>query len=261
MTSVITLRPATLADSDAISSVHYEALDRYHVFYAAFFQKHPREIIRTAAQRAVQDPGRTVVVAEAEGGGEIVGFIIYRIANSNSNKSEEEEEDTRQEPAVSILEPKKHLKELWDRFNERNAEMDACREEAVKGQKHYGTFSFLNVVESHVLTCSPEVLQLMVHPSHQRSGVGGRLLGSALARADADAAPTLVTSSAEGRGLYLRNGFRSLGKTWAVDNARWAGEAAKLDEGLGPGFVAACSDMSEDEDCMIRLPSFRSWSC
>ncbi|KAM6518712.1 hypothetical protein FSOLCH5_007473 [Fusarium solani] len=233
--SSITLRPATLTDSDAISNIHYEALNRYHVFYAAFFQKHPRDIIRIADRGAIQDPGRTVVVAEE--GGEIVGFIIYQIANSNSNKSEE---DTRDGPPLSISEPKEHLRELWDRFNERNAEMDKCKEEAIKGQKHY------------------EVLQLMVHPSHQRSGVGGRLLSSALAKADADSAPTLVTSSAEGHGLYLRNGFRSLGKTWPVDNARWAGEAAKLDEKLGPDFVAACSDLYEEEDCMIRQPSFRS---
>lgn len=233
--SSITLRPATLTDSDAISNIHYEALNRYHVFYAAFFQKHPRDIIRIADCGAIQDPGRTVVVAEE--GGEIVGFIIYQIANSNSNKSEE---DTRDGPPLSISEPKEHLRKLWDRFNERNAEMDKCKEEAIKGQKHY------------------EVLQLMVHPSHQRSGVGGRLLSSALAKADADSAPTLVTSSAEGHGLYLRNGFRSLGKTWPVDNARWAGEAAKLDEKLGPDFVAACSDLYEEEDCMIRQPSFRS---
>ncbi|KAJ4311278.1 hypothetical protein N0V84_010523 [Fusarium piperis] len=230
----ITLRPATLADSDAISDVHYEALSRYHIFYAAFFQKHPRDIIRIADRGAIQDPGKTVVVAEE---GEIVGFIIYQIANPNSNKSEE---DTRDGPALSISEPKEHLRELWGRFNERNAEMDACKEEAVKGQKHY------------------EVLQLMVHPSHQRSGVGSRLLSSALVKADSDAAPTLVTSSAEGHGLYLRHGFRSLGKTWPVDNARWAGEVAKLDEKLGPDFVAACSNLSEEEDCMIRQPSFRS---
>ncbi|RSM06280.1 hypothetical protein CDV31_009217 [Fusarium ambrosium] len=236
--SSITLRPATLADSAAISNIHYEALNRYHVFYAAFFQKHPRDIIRIADSGAIQDPGRTVVVAEEEGGGEIVGFIIYQIANSNSNKSEE---DTRDGPVLSISEPKEHLRELWDRFNERNVEMDAIKEEAIKGQKYY------------------EVLQLMVHPSHQRSGVGNRLLSSALAKADSDSAPTLVTSSAEGHGLYLRNGFRSLeNKTWPVDNAWWAGEAAKLDDKLGPDFVAACSDLDEEEDCMIRQPSFRS---
>ncbi|RTE74849.1 hypothetical protein BHE90_010711 [Fusarium euwallaceae] len=237
--SSITLRPATLADSAAISNIHYEALNRYHVFYAAFFQKHPRDIIRIADSGAIQDPGRTVVVAEEEGGGEIVGFIIYQIANSNSNKSEE---DTRDGPVLSISEPKEHLRELWDRFNERNVEMDAIKEEAVKGQKYY------------------EVLQLMVHPSHQRSGVGNRLLSSALAKADSDSAPTLVTSSAEGHGLYLKHKFRSLGnnKTWPVDNAWWAGEAAKLDDKLGPDFVAACSDLYEEEDCMIRQPSFRS---
>ncbi|RSL84808.1 hypothetical protein CEP51_003688 [Fusarium floridanum] len=237
--SSITLRPATLADSAAISNIHYEALNRYHVFYAAFFQKHPRDIIRIADSGAIQDPGRTVVVAEEEGGGEIVGFIIYQIANSNSNKSEE---DTRDGPVLSISEPKENLRELWNWFNERNVEMDKVKEEAIKGQKHY------------------EVLQLMVHPSHQRSGVGNRLLSSALAKADSDSAPTLVTSSAEGHGLYLKHKFRSLGnnKTWPVDNAWWAGEAAKLDDKLGPDFVAACSDLHEEEDCMIRQPSFRS---
>ncbi|RSL43766.1 hypothetical protein CEP53_011551 [Fusarium sp. AF-6] len=255
--SSITLRPATLADSAAISNIHYEALNKYHVFYAAFFQKHPRDIIRIADTGAIQDPGRTVVVAEEEGGGEIVGFIIYQIANSNSNKSEE---DTRDGPVLSSSEPKEHLRELWNRFNERNVEMDKVKEEAVKGQKHYGMFSSIKLVSNPSLTCSSEVLQLMVHPSHQRSGVGNRLLSSALAKADSDSAPTLVTSSAEGHGLYLKHKFRSLGnnKTWPVDNAWWAGEAAKLDDKLGPDFVSACSDLHEEEDCMIRQPSFRS---
>ncbi|EEU41442.1 uncharacterized protein NECHADRAFT_83526 [Fusarium vanettenii 77-13-4] len=251
--SSITLRPATLADSDAISNIHYEALNKYHVFYGAFFQRHPRDIIRIGNRGAIQDPGRTVVVAEE--GGEIVGFIIYQIANSNSNKSED---DTRDGPPLPISEPKEHLRELWDRFNERNAEMDKYKEEAIKGQKHYGTFPSIKPAECYLLTCSLEVLQLMVHPSHQRSGVGGRLLSSALAKADADSAPTLVTSSAEGHGLYLKHKFRSLGKTWPVDNAQWAGEAAKLDSNLRPDFVAACSDLYEEEDCMIRQPSFRS---
>ncbi|RSL71461.1 hypothetical protein CEP54_001370 [Fusarium duplospermum] len=250
--SSITLRPATLTDSTAISNIHYEALNKYHIFYAAFFQKHPCDIIRIADSGAIQDPGRTVVVAEE--GGEIVGFIIYQSANSNSNKSEE---DTRDGPVLSISEPKENLRELWNRFNERNVEMDAIKEKAIKGQKHYGKFPSIKPVSSPSLTCTPEVLQLMVHPSHQRSGVGGRLLSSALAKADADSAPTLVTSSAEGHGLYLRHGFRSLGKTWPVDNALWAGEAARVDNKLGPDFVAACSDLYEEEDCMIRQPSFR----
>lgn len=82
------------------------------------------------------------MVAEEEGG-EIVGFLIYQIANSNSNKSED---DTSDGPPLPISEPKEHLRELWDRFNERKVEMDKVKEEAIKGQKHYGTFPSIKPV-------------------------------------------------------------------------------------------------------------------
>ncbi|KAF5008503.1 hypothetical protein FDECE_5236 [Fusarium decemcellulare] len=239
----ITIRPGTLADSQAISRVHYEALSTYHDFYAAFLQKHPREIISIGTDRALRDPEVVVAVAEDVVAGEIVGFIRYKAINPNSNANKKLDE-TQAPPAAA---PKEHLEDLWQRFCAREAEMDACKKEAVDGQRHY------------------EISNLMVDPAHQRKGIGGRLLKSVIDKADADGAPTVIVSSAEGHGLYLRNSFRVLG-TWAIDNERWAGEIAKR-EGDIPELadrksrellVRRCRGMREVEDCMIRLPSFRS---
>ncbi|KAF4973899.1 hypothetical protein FZEAL_9125 [Fusarium zealandicum] len=247
----ITLRPATPADSERISQIHQDALETYHEFYAAFFQNHPRELMPLATLRALNDPQFTFWVAELAG--EMAGFVRYRLvvpANTNANANVVAAQETQGQPLASIWAPKEHLKELWERFNERSVEMDKCREEAVDGKKHFGISS---------------VSQLLWIPLHQRKGIGAHLLRHVIDKADADGLPILIISSAEAHGLYRRMGFESLG-TWPIDNERWADEIAEHEEklgiaaGVGDGnnLRQVCRGMSEVEDCMIRLPAFRN---
>lgn len=95
----------------------------------------------------------------------------------------------------------------------------------------------------------------MVHPSHQRKGIGHHLLAHVLARADAAGVATLLVSSAEARGLYARNGFEVLG-VWTIDNGRWARDVVELERRLGmrgnEGMGGRFEGVEEVEACMIR---------
>ncbi|KAF5629013.1 gnat family protein acetyltransferase [Fusarium tjaetaba] len=234
--SSITIRPATIDDSDSIANIHYEALQFYHDFYAAFFQLHPRDLIPLATRNALQNPGQQHFFV-AEQAGEIVGFVrykeVFKDIKPNSNAKTPASEWT----------VKKHMEELWDWFNKRSEEIDASKEKAVDGKDHF------------------EVMHLMVHPDHQRKGIGGQLLQSVTEKADAANAPTLIVSSVEGHGLYRKHGFESLG-TWTVDNGEWAHKIAEHERAIG--YTDGVIDIEdkyrgirEVEDSMIRQPNIR----
>jgi N-acetylglutamate synthase-like GNAT family acetyltransferase len=104
-------------------------------------------------------------------------------------------------------------------------------------------------------------MHLMVHPDHQRKGIGGLLLQSITEKADAANVPTLIVSSVEGHGLYKKHGFESLG-TWTVDNEEWAHKIAEHEKAIG--YTDGVIDIEdkyrgirEVEDSMIRQPNIR----
>ncbi|KAF5021693.1 hypothetical protein F66182_6250 [Fusarium sp. NRRL 66182] len=235
MTS-ITIRPATLDDSDAIAAVHHEALKYYNEFYAAFFERHPRDLIPIATRSALQNPSQHFLVAEA--GESVAGFVRYRVVKPNSNASEHQ-----QPPTSWVWTVKKHLEDMWEEFNARGKDMDACKEEAVDGNDYF------------------EVMHLMVHPLHQRKGIGGWLLASVTEQADETNAPTLIVSSREGFGLYKKHGFASL-DTFPIDNEYWARRITQYEEKIGytegdRQLLEKCRGMREVEDGMIRHPESR----
>lgn len=105
-------------------------------------------------------------------------------------------------------------------------------------------------------------MHIMVHPDHQRKGIGGLLLKTVTDKADAVNAPTVITSSVEGRGLYKKHGFESLG-TWAIDNEEWAHKIAAHEKNIGytdgvSNLEDKCKGMHESEDSMIRQPIIRA---
>ncbi|KAM0266554.1 hypothetical protein ACHAPA_006801 [Fusarium lateritium] len=248
--SSITIRPATLADSDAIASIHSSALEKYNDFYAAFFQRHPRELIPIATRNALQNPGQQHF-SVAEEAGRTVGFVRYKEvvknntdSGSSSNNKPNSNASEQPAPPPAVWTIKKHMKELWQWFDARSEEMDASKEKAVDGRDHF------------------EVMHIMVDPQHQRKGIGGYLLKSVTDKADAINAPTIIVSSVEGHGLYSKHGFESLG-TWEIDNEAWAHKIVEHEKSIGytDGVIDLedkCRGMRESEDSMIRQPIIRS---
>jgi GNAT superfamily N-acetyltransferase len=73
------------------------------------------------------------------------------------------------------------------------------------------------------LFVSPVDLKLLhTDPKHQRRGAGSMLLKWGTAEADRLCLPAYLESSAEGRILYERHGWREVGKL-VVDLRKWGG--------------------------------------
>lgn len=144
-----TIRSATEADGPAIAEVHHNALAKYYKFYAAFFARNPRETLPLSTANALKKPEFIFLVAVDDISGSILGFIRYQVIagkaaaaallDHNAATHEIDVSEAKEPPgplSSSLFAPKEHMKELWDRFNEKQADMDACYEKAVNGAKH-----------------------------------------------------------------------------------------------------------------------------
>lgn len=134
-----TIRNATAADASAIAQVHYDALDAFHDFYAAFFQNHPRVTLKKSTQKALTNPENHFLIAETEQG-RIAGFVRYTVHESAPSTQEVKEEITK-DPEPKATEPslfaiKDHLKDLWDKFDRRQEEIETCYKKAANNEKH-----------------------------------------------------------------------------------------------------------------------------
>ncbi|GKT41227.1 uncharacterized protein ColSpa_01408 [Colletotrichum spaethianum] len=218
--STITIRGAREGDSDAIAKVHYAALDQFHEFYAAFFERHPREILLLSTRAALQDPKNRILVATLPESDAVVGFIKYNVVDATETldapTAVESMQPSESQPIVpSFFTIKPHMKELWERFGHpREDEMDECYMKAVNGRKH-------NYVKN-----------IMVDPEHQRKGIGAKLLQTVIDISDAERLPTFLVASAEGYCLYRRLEFEDLG-TWTIDNDHWSKEIFRHEQKLG----------------------------
>ncbi|KAH7121447.1 acyl-CoA N-acyltransferase [Dactylonectria macrodidyma] len=228
--SSVTIRPATVADKDAMADVHDKAMTPFLEFYNALWTKSPSEVIPILTDKALRNPKFVFLVAEVEGS--VVGFTRYTIVPAQKPADEKP-------PHLLLIQPKEQLKEIWVRFNARDDEMDACKQEAAKGQRHY------------------YVLHLMIHPDYQRRGIGGKLLQTVIDRADAEGVPTILTSSKVAHGLYLKLGFEDLG-VWTVDCEAWAKEVVEANAKSGikqnEDLAHKYAGVTEVEACMIRNP-------
>jgi hypothetical protein len=111
-----------------------------------------------------------------------------------------------------------------------------------------------------------DIKNLMVSPTHQRRGIGRKLLSAALHISDNERMPTFLISSAEALSLYNSLGFQQLG-TWTIDNAAWAARIAALEKerNMAPaaetGLTVATAQLEEQfrgirevESYMVRWP-------
>ncbi|KAK1453239.1 hypothetical protein CMEL01_04898 [Colletotrichum melonis] len=237
------VRPATTIDADAIAAVHYAALEQFHDFYGAFFERHPREILPLSTRLALKNPKNHFLVVVASDTDAVVGFIRYHVVDAMEPPAattvEKPTESADTGPTVpSIFAIKPHMKDLWERFGHpREEEMDECYEKAVDGRKH-------NYVKN-----------IMVDPHHQRKGIGAKLLQSVIDISDAEKIPTFLVASAEGYGLYKKLGFEDLG-TWTIDNDYWSKEIARHEDELGimgnEGLAQTYRGKHEVEKYMMR---------
>ncbi|KAK5995977.1 hypothetical protein PT974_04397 [Cladobotryum mycophilum] len=117
----VTIRPATVDDAPSMAQVHYNALELYHDFYGAFFVTHPRDLLPEATASALQNPKNVFLVAVEKGSGVTVGFVRYNVVEATParDNEKEKESDKKAESGPTIFAVKEHLKELWERFNER----------------------------------------------------------------------------------------------------------------------------------------------
>ncbi|OAQ98906.1 hypothetical protein LLEC1_02455, partial [Akanthomyces lecanii] len=130
----VTIRRGTSADASAISQAHYEALDRFHEFYGAFLERHPRELVpaMTARAFAKREPAQVFYVAE-EDGGDVVGFVRYCVEEAKAGGEEKKEKGEEEESPYAC---KEAMKEVWKAFSDAQAKRDAMVEMAAKDQRH-----------------------------------------------------------------------------------------------------------------------------
>ncbi|KAH8695505.1 acyl-CoA N-acyltransferase [Talaromyces proteolyticus] len=249
----IEIRQATAYDIIPISQIHYRALERYHEFYAAFLATHPRDILPKSTESALKTPDNIFLVAADSVTGKVVGFTRYYIVPEEKEKEEDrrkalssatpsaEATQAQSKPQVqvsSLYASKSHVKDIWDRFSERDDEMEAVYTGEVKGQRHL------------------YVKHLMIDPAHQRKGIGQRLLSAVLAKSDAEGIPTFLTASAESHALYEKLGFVDIGPAFRIDNEAWAREVLMRESVLGmevnTKLEEQCRELSEVENCMVR---------
>jgi ribosomal protein S18 acetylase RimI-like enzyme len=258
----IELRPATAGDADAIARIHYYALEEFQEIYIAFWVNHPRDILPESTRKALQDPSQTFLVAADAASGEVLGFVRYYIAEEAGGEVKDVQavgnsDEQGAQSLKALFAPKKHLKELWERFNERDDEMDACQENTLKGCRHICMCFHASVYAWFTLTTFTDIKHLMTDPKHQRRGIGKKLLGSVVAESDAAGVPAFIVSSIAARALYTNLGFEGL-ETFPIDNAYWASEIAKHEQELGltgnEGLIQKCEGLEEADTCMVRWP-------
>lgn len=129
----ITLRPGTPADAPAIFKVHYEALSKYHAFYAAFFVNHPREILKQSTVVMLEDPSTRVLVAVNEED-EVVGFVRWEVHGDAENETPE---SAAKGAMRMLVREKECLKELFEEFGRLEDEKEKHYDETFQGRNHF----------------------------------------------------------------------------------------------------------------------------
>lgn len=290
----ITIRPGTAADADAISQVHYEALDQFHEFYGAFFKKHPRELVPVMTARAFAKKEPAQVFHVAADGDDVVGFVRYCIEEAKDGDEEKAKEEAKEEVKEEGKEEeeeeespyacKEAMKELWKAFSDAQATRDEMVDNAAKDQRHMckpkllphpphflpldrGSHPKIKEDERNsnngLLTVwclkFAGIQHLMIRPSHQRRGIGHTLLSTALQRADEQTLPAVIVSSAESVALYRKLGFVSQG-SFRIDNGHWAREVARVQPGRASEMLVERYDgVFEVEDVMVRAALGREY--
>ncbi|KAH8168310.1 acetyltransferase (GNAT) family protein [Sarocladium implicatum] len=156
--TLINIRRATLADLDDIARVHADALEPFARFSEGFYGQNPRDVLPSMTKHSFANQQNIFSVAVDRPLGQVVGFLRYKVVDPGAPPAE-----PIQTLPLAGLRHKKHLEDIWRRFNDpREAQQDALYEKCHKGRRHI------------------YIAHLMVDPKHQRRGIGRKLLQSAL---------------------------------------------------------------------------------
>ncbi len=152
----IEIRESTVEDLNAITRIHYAALsEQSHEFYGEFFALEPREILVKSTTKALNQPDQKFLVASDKSSGEMVGFIRYFIEPAKTTEvpvaENHENEPSHSEPP--LFASKEHVKELWERFCQREDEMEACYVDAAKGQRHTCECGVVAITSARAVKC------------------------------------------------------------------------------------------------------------
>ncbi|KAK7213110.1 hypothetical protein V2G26_020288 [Clonostachys chloroleuca] len=216
--SQISIRPATVADTDAICTVMMDAQEPLHEFYELFFKDHPRKLAPIAMRQALAKPDKfTFLVAEEEktdgsAGREVVGYVRYTVVGAADATGESTSAPA--PPVSTVWDRPGHMEALWEQFNADQNAAEAVVEEVIAGRRHLW------------------VQQVMILPDRQRQGIGRKLLQKALDEADAQSLPSILTSSEKGYGLYVRLGFVSRAE-FTLGNGAWTAKILEHLKSLG----------------------------
>jgi hypothetical protein len=142
----IELRRADENDGASISQVHYRALQRYHGFYGGFLATHPIDIILDSTDTALLDPKNHFLAATDGLANHVFGFIRYQVIGEKVEEQDQPpaqsigQPDQEESSLSSLFDPKEHLRDLWEKFKEKDNSIEVCYQKAVKGQRHYCKF-------------------------------------------------------------------------------------------------------------------------
>jgi hypothetical protein len=136
--SQITIRPATVADTDAICAVMMDAQEPLHEFYELFFKDHPRKLAPVAMRQALAKPDKFTFLVAAEetdgsAGREVVGYARYSIVGAADATAEE---SAPAPPVSTVWDRPGHMEELWEQFNADQNAAEAVVEEVIAGRRH-----------------------------------------------------------------------------------------------------------------------------
>ena len=168
--SPIQIRSATSSDASAISQVHFKAQGPWNDFYAAMFTEHPRDFLMPLTTLALTHTDSAFLVATCTTSRDVLGFIRYNIIDPSSTPDVKKKSDRQILLEAHLPKPKAHLREIWNRFEDRREEQkEACYCNIHQGRRH--TCMFKKVFSSSHLKRFELTSESRCQPSHDRPKV------------------------------------------------------------------------------------------
>lgn len=165
--SPIHIRAAASSDASAISQVHLKAQDQWNAFYAAMFTEHSRNSLMPFTTLALTHTDSFFLVATSADSRDILGFIRYIVVGPSTAPDSRKKSDRQILLEAHLPKPKVHLREIWNRFEDRREEeKEACYCNIHQGCRH--NCMLKKVFSSSRLKRFELISESRCQPSHDR---------------------------------------------------------------------------------------------